>query len=66
MRLSDGGSQAPFSQSSLTTALDGEGSGRVYLRGGIFSWQNSTWMANHERAALYLARNAGCGIKQST
>ena len=49
--LSDGGSQAPFSQSSLTAALGGEGSGRTYLRGGNFFWQKFTWMANQSTPA---------------
>jgi hypothetical protein len=48
LNVSDGGSQAAFSQSNLSAALKGdESSGRVYLCGGNFFWQNFTWMANH-------------------
>lgn len=43
----EGGSQAPFSQESLSAALSGDGEGRVYLCGGNYFWQNFTWIVNH-------------------
>lgn len=43
----EGGSQVPFCQESLSTALSGDGEGRVYLCGGNYFWQNFTWIVNH-------------------
>lgn len=47
LSLSGGGSQAPFSQPSLSAALSGQGSGGTYMCGGNYFWQNFTWLANH-------------------